>query len=132
MRGLESLNRRCLAVSSLESQEDEGEARSLPGQQTRHYDAGRATVSGGWRRFSFAPRPLRAEDSLCGHSSSVPGRGPLMTSWKTCRWLLSAALTGVLVWGPRAAEPPPPAEGSALVLIDAGGKEQKLKAWKFV
>src|SRR5579884_2721031 len=47
--------------------------------------------------------------------------------------VLAATLTGAAwLWAAAADEPARPADGALLVVIDAAGKEQKLKAWKFV
>jgi hypothetical protein len=46
---------------------------------------------------------------------------------------LAAAAASLLAWAACAAdEPARPAEGGALVVVDAAGKEHRLKAWKFL
>lgn len=56
-----------------------------------------------------------------------------MKSWKQFLSLLAAvAAFGSLCAAEPLPEPPAPAEPGTLVVIDAGGKEQKLKAWKLV
>jgi hypothetical protein len=55
-----------------------------------------------------------------------------MKRYKRIATVAGAGLAAVLLWGAaRAADAPKPAEGE-LVVVDAAGKEQKLKAWEFV
>jgi hypothetical protein len=55
-----------------------------------------------------------------------------MRTWNPLTALLAAGLAAVAgALASRADDPPKPAEPGTLVVIDAAGKEQKLKTWKF-
>src|SRR5262245_44898200 len=56
-----------------------------------------------------------------------------LRNWQPMLALPAAALLGAAVWlcPSPADEPAKPAEGAPLIVIDANGKEQKLKTWKF-
>jgi hypothetical protein len=56
-----------------------------------------------------------------------------MRTWKLLLSPLVAAVAILSLWAAEPLpEPPPPAEAGTLIVIDAAGKEQKLKPWKIV